>query len=166
MSESEKTKMPSVNEDIDWKAVLDYAVYGCNELEAGGAVPDFEHLLTVNVLEAIYGPYVWAWLLAKQGELVDTKTKEFLEKQKVAMPHPARIYRTLDEFLSDVIGSGYSKAHKHYRFWVRKWNAWKTKHPGLPYRIKCAICSGKSAKLDRKHGQWKDKQPHRGEIWD
>lgn len=82
-------------------------------------------------------------------------------------PHPLRSYRTLDEFLSSVIGVGYSKAHKHYRFWVAKWNAWKAKHPGLPYRIKCAICSGKEAKMDRKLGRWKtSRESWKREIWD
>jgi hypothetical protein len=83
------------------------------------------------------------------------------------MPHhPPHTFRTLDEFLSHVVGSGYSKAHKHYRFWVAKWNAWKARHPGLPYRIKCAICSGQEAKLDRKYGKWKDKKPRREEVWE
>jgi len=92
MSESEKPKMPTMNKDINWGVVLEYAVYGCNELEAGRTVPDFEHLLAVNVLEAIYGPYVWAWLLAKQG--IDTKTKELLERTldhvppSTHLPHP------------------------------------------------------------------------------
>lgn len=80
MSESDRPKMPTVNKDIDWNTVLEYAVYGCNELEAGRTVPDFEHLLTVNVLEAIYGPYVWAWLLAQQRKLVEEKTEEFLRR--------------------------------------------------------------------------------------
>lgn len=83
------------------------------------------------------------------------------------MPHhPPHTFRTLDEFLSQVLGSGYSKAHKHYRFWVAKWNAWKARHPGLPYMIKCAICSGREAKLDRKHGRWKNHKPHREEVWE
>lgn len=83
------------------------------------------------------------------------------------MPHhPPSTFRTLDEFLLRFIGPGYSKAHKHYRFWVRKWKAWKERHPGLPYPIKCLICSGKEAKLDRKHGKWKDKKPRREEVWE
>lgn len=75
--------------------------------------------------------------------------------------HPAKSYHTLHELLSAVLGPDYSKGDKFYRFWVQKWNAWRTKHPGLPYQIKCAVCSGEEAKLDRKHGKWKESKPRR-----
>lgn len=71
-------------------------------------------------------------------------------------PHPLRTYRTLDEFLTAVLGVGYSKDYRHYRFWIAKWVAWKARHPGLPYRIKCPICSGKEQKISYKLGWWKN----------
>jgi hypothetical protein len=80
MSNTDKPKMPTVNKDIDWKTVLEYAVHGCNELEAGRTTPDFEHLVTANVLEAIYGPYVWTWIHARQREIIEKNTEEFLKR--------------------------------------------------------------------------------------
>lgn len=81
--------------------------------------------------------------------------------------HPLRSYFTLDEFLTAVLGADYSKAHRHYRFWMAKWSTWKTKNPVLPYRVKYAFCSGKVAKLDHKLGRWKTSLTKwKKEIWD
>lgn len=85
------------------------------------------------------------------------------------MPHHLlHSYRTLDEFLTALIGPGYSKAHKRYRFWVQKWNAWKSRHPGLPYRVRCPICSGEEDRISRKLGWRKPgrEQRRREEIWE
>ena len=54
-------KRPKLNDNPDWSTVKEYAVYMCDELAAGRSVPDFEKHIVTNVLEALYGPYVWAW---------------------------------------------------------------------------------------------------------
>jgi hypothetical protein len=54
-------KRPKLNANPDWSTVQEYAVYVCDELAAGRSVPNFEQHIVTNVLEALYGPYVWSW---------------------------------------------------------------------------------------------------------
>ena len=77
------------------------------------------------------------------------------------MSHPARVYHTCDQLLASVVGQGFNREEHMRRFWIRRWNAWKVRHPGLPFMIKCAVCSGNERKQDRKHGKWKDSKPRR-----
>jgi len=54
---------PKLNRDINWMPVIEYVAWVCTEIEQGRVPPDFKHYIFENVLEAMYGPYVWAWYL-------------------------------------------------------------------------------------------------------
>jgi len=60
---SDKQKRPKLNSDINWMTVIEYVAWVCEEIEQGRVPPDFQHYIFENVLEAMYGPYVWAWYL-------------------------------------------------------------------------------------------------------
>ena len=55
---------PKLNRDINWMPVIEYVSWVFTEIEHQGRLPpDFKHYIFENVLEAMYGPYVWAWYL-------------------------------------------------------------------------------------------------------
>lgn len=72
------------------------------------------------------------------------------------MSHPASVYNTLGQLLSDCCGEiGSPGYEKKVRFWTKIWKKHVDKHGNVPYIMKCAVCSGAEHKHDIKCGKFK-----------
>jgi hypothetical protein len=68
--------------------------------------------------------------------------------------HHTEVYRTLDDLLTLVDPVPGRRRDWGFRYWIRIWKAWRSRHPGKPYVIKCYMCSG-FPKQEIKNGTWK-----------
>lgn len=68
-----KYKKPTLNIDIDWRTVIDYAQLILDQVELEHSLTkDYESVLSAYVMEALYGQDIWKWYNQKLNPLVTT----------------------------------------------------------------------------------------------
>ena len=82
--------------------------------------------------------------------------------------HSPSVYYNLEKLLEDMAPKPGDAERwvrrwheKDKRYWELRWKRFKLRHPSEPFILRCAVCSGREMRMDRKHGKWKDSK--RGE---